>query len=176
MKESAMPVNVTARLRLRRFTPGDAVFALEMLNDDDFLRHIGDRGVRTLEDAERYLDDGPIASYEENGHGLYAVCLRDEPDAVIGMCGLLTRDHLPAPDLGFALMPYARRRGYTLEAARAVLEYDPPRLGLREVLAITSPENEASIRLLCRLGFEFDGVTTGPSGTGQVNMYRLAMT
>lgn len=164
----------TPRLRLRRFVTDDATFALELLNDADFLRHIGDRGVRTLNDAERYLVNGPIADYRRHGHGLYAVCPAGA-ETPIGMCGLLKRDYLRAPDLGFALLPEARRNGYTLEAARAVLEHDPPRLGLKEILAITSPLNEASIRLLGRLGFVFEGTTSAADGAEPVNVYRVAI-
>ncbi len=118
-----------------------------MLNDADFLANVGDRGVHTVEDAERYIETGPRASYAIHGFGLWAVEVRDG-GACAGICGLLRRDTLDAPDVGFALLPEFRSRGYATEAARASLVYGMESLGLRRVLAIVKPENVASLRVL----------------------------
>lgn len=140
----------TPRLVLRPFTPQDAPFALRLLNEPSFLEHIGDKGVRDLEGARAYLEGGPLASYARHGHGLMAVILKAS-GAPIGMCGLLKRDTLPEPDLGYAFLPEAWGQGCALEAAQAVLVACPfPRL-----LAIVSPANGASIRLLEKAGFAF---------------------
>jgi RimJ/RimL family protein N-acetyltransferase len=96
----------------------DAAFVVELLNDPSFLQHIGDKGVRTEADACRYLETGPLASYARHGFGLLRVGLRESGEPV-GMCGLLKRDWLPDPDIGFALLPRFWRRGYALEAASA---------------------------------------------------------
>ncbi|MGH8028873.1 MAG: GNAT family N-acetyltransferase, partial [Arenimonas sp.] len=111
---------MTARLRLRLLAEGDADFALELLNDAGFLAHIGDKGVRTREDARAYLCNGPLASYAAHGFGLWGVEPR-EGGALLGMCGLLQRDWLDAPDLGYAFLPAARGRGIAREAAEATL-------------------------------------------------------
>ncbi len=146
-----MPIFETTRLHLRHFTPDDAPFILRLLNEPSFLQHIGDKGVRDLEGAKGYLANGPMASYARHGHGLMAVALKPTGEA-IGMCGLLKRDNLDHPDLGYAFLPGFWSKGYALEAARAVLE-DAKR---ERVLAIVSPSNAASIKLLEKLGFGFE--------------------
>src|SRR5262249_49084316 len=97
-----MMVSETERLRLRYLTADDAAFILDLLNEPEFIRNIGDRGLRTLEDARLYIESGPVTGYKASGLGLYLVELRD--DAMpIGICGLLKRDYLADVDVGFAL-------------------------------------------------------------------------
>ena len=145
----------TERLTLRRLSAEDAAFILELLNDPDFLRNIGDKGVRTEEDASRYIQNGPVASYERFGFGLYAVELKASGEP-IGICGLLKRDTLPDADIGFAFLPDFRSKGYAVESASAVRRYGWDALGLRRILAITSQENSGSIRVLEKIGFRFE--------------------
>ena len=145
----------TDRLRLRRLTLDDAPFILELVNTAGFLRFVGDRGVRTLEDARRYLAERYLASYERHGFGLYRVELRSEGTPV-GICGLLRRAELDDVDLGFALLPDFERRGYAGEAAAAVLGEGRDVHGLARIVAITDPDNAGSIRVLGRLGFRFE--------------------
>lgn len=145
----------TARLRLRDIAPSDAPFILTLLNEPSFLQNIGDRGVRTPDDARAYIENGPMASYARHGFGLYLVELRDSREP-IGICGLLRRDALPDPDLGYAFLPGYWGRGYAFESAAAVRHYVREQLGVRRLLAIVSPANDASIRLLERLGFSFE--------------------
>lgn len=147
-----MKVLETPRLVLRRLCDDDAAFLVELLNDPAFLRNIGDKGVRTEDDARRYLREGPAASYEEHGFGLYRVERRLD-GAVAGICGLLQRDKLPAPDVGFAFLPGFRSQGYATEAASAVVAHAREDLGLERLLAIVSPGNAASIHVLGKLGF-----------------------
>ena len=147
----------TERLILRRLTTGDDEFMLELLNEPSFVRNIGDRGVRTSADARRYISDGPVASYERFGFGLYLVELK-ETRVSIGICGLLKRDSLPDVDIGFAFLPCYWSRGYAFESAAAVMTYAREVLGLKRVVAITAPNNEGSIRVLQRLGMRFDRV------------------
>jgi len=147
----------TPRLLLRHFSSDDAEFVLRLLNEPSFLRFIGDKGVRNLDDARKYLANGPIASYERNGFGLYLVALQEEGTA-IGMCGLIKRDGLPDPDIGFAFLPDYWSRGYAYEAAAAVMTYARETLALNRILAITSLDNEASGRLLEKIGLRFDRI------------------
>lgn len=149
-----MTVLETDRLILRRFTVGDAQFILALLNEPSFLRYIGDKNVRNLEDARQYILSGPIASYEKNGFGLYLVELK-ESTTPIGMCGLLKREELPDPDIGFAFLPAVWGKGFASEAAAAVLKDAHQKLRLERILAITSLDNDTSIKLLERLGFTF---------------------
>jgi RimJ/RimL family protein N-acetyltransferase len=152
-----MTILETERLFLREFTTDDAQFILALLNEPSFLHYIGDKQVRNLEDARQYILHGPIASHEQNGFGLYLVELR-ESHTPIGMCGLIKREELPDPDIGFAFLPDFWNKGFAYEAAVAVLRDAHERLGLERILAITNLDNEASIKLLQRLGFRFDQV------------------
>jgi RimJ/RimL family protein N-acetyltransferase len=147
----------TERLTLRQLTTGDAELILELLNEPSFLQYIGDRGVRTIEDARQYILNGPAASYARFGFGLYRVALK-EGDVPIGMCGLLKRDSLEDVDIGFAFLPRFWSKGYAFESASAVLTYGREVLGLSRIVAITAPDNEASIALLGKLGLRFAGM------------------
>jgi RimJ/RimL family protein N-acetyltransferase len=152
-----MTVLETERLSLRQFTVDDAQFILKLLNEPSFLRYIGDKKVRNLEDARQYILNGPVASYERNGFGLYLVELK-ESYTPIGMCGFLKREELPDPDIGFAFMPEYWSKGFAFEAAAVLLQDARERLKLERILAITSLDNDASIKLLQRLGFGFDSL------------------
>jgi ribosomal-protein-alanine N-acetyltransferase len=145
----------TARLRLRELTADDAPFMLTLLNDPAFIQYIGDRGVRTVPEAVAYIDRGPRASYAQHGFGLWLVELTDG-DTPIGICGILKRDVLPEPDIGFAFLPGYRSLGYAFEAASAVRDLARDVLKIPRLLAIVSPANTSSIRLLERLGFGFE--------------------
>lgn len=147
-----MPLCRTNRLNIRHFVVADAEFILRLLNDRSFIDNIADRGVRSVADAERYLRDGPMASYAAHGHGLNCVELRESGEP-IGMCGILKRDTLPYPDLGYALLPEHTGQGYAREAAAAVMQHATDELGLRRLLAIVNADNSRSIRLLADLGF-----------------------
>lgn len=161
-----MLVLETERLLLRPFTTDDAPFVLTLLNEPSFLRFIGDKNVRTLDDARQYLLTGPIASYERNDFGLLLIELKASPTP-IGMCGLLKREELPAPDVGFAFLPDYWGRGFAFEAAAAVMKDARERLKLDQILAIVNPDNDASIKLLERLGLGFVRLR------GDVKLYAL---
>lgn len=158
------------RLILRQFTVDDAEFILRLLNEPSFLRYIGDKKVRNLEDARQYILNGPVASYERNGFGLNLVELRD-PRAPIGICGLLKREELADPDIGFAYIPEFWSKGFAFEAAVAVLNDARERMRLQRILAITSLDNEASIKLLEKLGFGFEKVIKLSADGDQVKLF-----
>lgn len=147
----------TGRLLLHEFTAEDAAFVLRLVNEPAFLRYIGDRGVRTLDDARRYIADGPVASYALHGHGLMRVVRKDD-GVEVGMCGVLRRDTLPEPDIGFSFFPEYWSQGFALESARAVMRHARETLRLGRILAITTRDNEPSMRLLGKLGFRPEGI------------------
>lgn len=159
----------TARLTIRRLRPSDAGFIRELLNDPEFIRYIGDRGVRTDADASSYISNGPMASYARHGFGLYLVG-RKSDGAPAGICGLLQRDYLPDVDLGFAFLPAFRSQGLAFEAATAILA-EARSLGRARVLAITSPDNTASIRLLGKLGFRFERCVRPAGERAQLSIF-----
>ena len=152
-----VPVLETPRLTIRPLSFDDAPFILELLNTPGFLSQIGDRGVRTLDEAQRYIESGPMmASYRQHGFGLSAVVRRDS-NAAIGLCGLLKRDTLADIDIGYAFLPAAFRQGYAAEACAVVLADAWTRLALCRVVAIVSVGNAASMRVLDKLGFRDEG-------------------
>jgi [ribosomal protein S5]-alanine N-acetyltransferase len=158
----------TGRLELHPFTEDDADFVLRLLNEPSFLRYIGDRGVHDLETARRYIADGPVASYARHGHGLMRVVRKADGEA-LGMCGVLKRDTLPDADIGFSFFPAFWSQGYALESARAVMRQARDALGVGRILAITTRDNEPSMRLLGKLGFRFDGMIT--MGTEELRLF-----
>lgn len=145
----------TERLTLRELTTDDAEFSLRLLNEPSFLRFIGDKGVRNLQDARQYILNGPIASYNQNGFGLYLVVLKST-NTSIGMCGLIKRETLTDVDIGFAFLPEFWNKGYALESATAVFSYGKDVLKLPRIVAITNKDNVTSGKLLERLGLHFD--------------------
>ena len=166
-----MDIASTARLRLRTAQPGDGAFYLALLNDPGFIEHIGDRGVRTLDEAEQSLRDGPIAMQAECGHSLYVVELHAD-GTPIGMCGLIKRAALDGVDIGYAYLAAHCGCGYAEEAGRAVLGYAAT-LGLTRVLAITSPENTASNGLLLKLGLRLEGIVMLAPEDAGTNLYGI---
>jgi len=163
----------TARLRLRTATLDDTAFYLALVNDPDFIEHIGDRGIRTLEEARLALLAGPIAMQEARGHSLHVVELK-EGLVAIGMCGLIKRDTLEEVDIGYAYLPAGRGQGYAFEAAQAVLAHAPA-LGLERVVAITSPGNAASNGLLRKLGMRFERVVQLVADGPGSNLYSIEL-
>jgi RimJ/RimL family protein N-acetyltransferase len=155
MRELAMRVLATERLVLRRLTLDDAAVILKLVNEPSWLRFIGDKGVRNLDDARRYLQSGPLDMYSRLGFGLFMVELKDS-GAQIGMCGLIKRDTLPDVDVGYALFPDYWGKGYAIEAVAAVLAYGRDTHGLQRILAIVSPDNDSSMRVLTKAGLQFE--------------------
>jgi RimJ/RimL family protein N-acetyltransferase len=154
-ERSRAEVAATERLRIRRLDAGDVAFLFRLVNEPSWIRYIGEKGVRSVEDARRYLEQGPLAMYGRLGFGLYAVELRATREP-IGICGLIRRDALPDVDLGFALLPEYWRSGYAFEAATAVMAHGRTAFGLRRIVAVLSRDNDRSRRLLVRLGFRFE--------------------
>jgi len=166
------PVVETPRLILCHHREDDAPFILELLNDDAFIRYIGDKGVRTLSDAMNYLRSGPMDSYKRHGFGLFLALLREDSSR-IGICGLLQRDELDDPDVGFAFLPRYRSNGYASESATAVVEWGQTKLGMRRIVAITSTENHDSIRLLQKIGMTFEGLVQLGDNQSKANLYGI---
>ena len=144
----------TARLNLRELRLEDDEFILELLNEAGFIRFIGDKGVRSAADARDYIRQGPMDSYTRNGFGLYAACMRD--GTPIGICGLVKREGLEEPDVGFAFLSRYWSKGYAVECAAAVLAHARDVLNLERIVAITSPDNWSSIAVLQKIGLRFE--------------------
>jgi RimJ/RimL family protein N-acetyltransferase len=163
----------TERLGLRRFTLDDAELMLAIWNDPAFVRFVGDRGVRSIEDARTALTDGALRLYAEYGYGPFRVALK-AGDVPIGICGLFHREGLDDPDIGFALLPDYCGKGYAFEAARAVISHAGDDLGLERLTAIVSADNAASIRLIEKLGLTFERVLRLPDDD-DVDLYAMRL-
>ncbi|HMG66102.1 MAG TPA: GNAT family N-acetyltransferase [Chitinophagaceae bacterium] len=150
-----MEIIKTKRLILKPFTTGDTEFILELLNTEGWIKNIGDRNVKTTEEAKNYLKNGPLKSYELNGFGLYLVQL-NEGGTSIGMCGFVKRDYLDHPDIGFAFLPEYIGKGYAFEIATRIIEYGLMELEFEKIFAITLPQNSSSVKLIERIGFTYD--------------------
>jgi RimJ/RimL family protein N-acetyltransferase len=171
---ASVSVIETDRLVLRRLTIEDAPFILGLLNDPDWLRFIGDKGVRTLDDARDYIRTGPIESYARHGFGLFLVSLRSDGTA-IGLCGLLKRDVLEDVDVGYAYLPQFRGRGFAREAAAGVLRFAKDTVGLTRVAAITNPDNERSIRVLEKLDLAYERMVRLSEDAPEIRLYARSL-
>jgi RimJ/RimL family protein N-acetyltransferase len=165
-----MKVVETERLILRRLTVEDGEFILELLNDPSWLRFIGDKGIRTVDEARDYILKSLVAMYERLGFGLYLTELKGE-GVPIGICGLIKRDSLEDVDIGFAFLPKFRRKGYAYESASAVMAYGKRTFGLHRIVAITSPDNDGSARLLEKLGFNFERMVKLSDDGSEVKLF-----
>ena len=150
-----MHVLETERLTLRFFRLSDTDFIIRLLNEPSFVEYIGDKGVRTVEEANQYLINGPMDSYERYGHGLNIVELKETGEP-IGMCGLVRREYLDDADIGIAFLEQYWSKGYAMESAEAVLKHAQETLGLDRIVAIVTPKNYSSINLLEKVGLTFE--------------------
>lgn len=160
----------TSRLKLRYMDSGDGEFILALLNDPGFMRYIGDKRIRDVEAAKTFILEGPVASYQRFGFGLYLVELLESSEP-IGMCGLIKRDFLDHADLGFALMPEYCGYGYAFESSRASLELAREQFRMTKIVAFTAIDNQPSIKLLEKLGMSFEKCFNLPNDDEPVNLY-----
>ncbi len=149
-----------------------AEFVLKLLNEPPFIQNIGDRGVRTLDDALAYITNGPIASYEKHGFGLLLVEMK-KSGTPIGICGLLKREVLPDPDIGYALLTEFWSNGYAYESAMAVIDNAQHVLKLARVLAVVNPDNVASIRLLEKMDFRYERMVRLTEDAAEIKLFAL---
>jgi ribosomal-protein-alanine N-acetyltransferase len=163
----------TERLSLRKITVNDAEFIFQLLNEPSFIRNIGDKGVRTTDDAVQYLLKGPIDSYKRRGFGLWMVELK-ESKVPIGMCGLLKRDTLPDVDIGYAFLPPFWSNGYAYESAAAVKNYGTNALRLKHLLAVVNHDNVRSIKVLEKLGLQFERMIRLTESEPEIKLYSIS--
>jgi len=164
----------TERLLLRRVTLGDAGLMLAIWNDPAFVSYVGDRGIRTIADAQAALKDGALKLFEDYGFGPYVMSLKTS-GSPIGICGLFRRENLDDPDIGFAVLPDHSGNGYAGEAAEAVVAHARDDLGIRCLTAIVSPGNSASIGLIKKIGLTFDRGITMPGEDEEISLYSMRL-
>ena len=160
------------RILLRPLTLEDGEFILELLNTDGFIKYIGDRNVRTVEQAKTYILNGPLKSYETNGFGLSLAELKTDRTPV-GMCGLLKRDYLDHADIGFAFLPRYTGKGYAYEIVEEIVRFGLQELRMEKILAIVLPENSSSVRLLEKVGFSYEENFISPDTNEELSLYSI---
>lgn len=160
----------TERLQLRRVTLEDADLMLAVWNDPAFVRHVGDRGIRTLEQSVKALENGAMRLFDEYGFGPYRVSLKSD-DSAVGICGIFAREGLDEPDIGFSVLPEYCKCGYAYEAATAVVNYARDHLKLPRLTAIVSPDNVASVGLIKKLGLQFEKMLRLPGEDKDISLY-----
>jgi RimJ/RimL family protein N-acetyltransferase len=159
------------RLRLRAIEPDrDAAPMLALLNDPGFVRFIGDRNVRSEAQARDYIALRVLHSYALNGFGMYAI-ERLSDGAWLGNAGLVRRDGLPGPDIGYAVLSEFAGQGYAGEAARAVFAHARAGLGLQDLYGITDLDNVVSGKILLGLGMQERGVIQLPGVDSPSRLY-----
>lgn len=160
----------TERLSIQYLSGDDSPFILKLLNEPSWIQYIGDKGVKTEEDAMNYIQTGPIKMYKDYGIGLLLVTLK-ETGVPIGMCGLIKRPSLEDIDLGFAFLPEFTGKGYAYESAQAVLQYGKEQLHLNKVVAITTIDNTKSQNLLTKLGFSYEQTILDPNDKEELKLF-----
>lgn len=151
-----MIIAETNRLIISKFTLEDAPFFMELVNTPNWLKYIGDRNVKSIEDAKKRIESGHLKSYETNGFGFYKLHLKEENNKLIGTCGLIKRDTLDDVDIGFAMLPDYEGKGLGYEASLAVMELAKNKFKLDKIVAITLANNPNSIKLLEKLGLTYE--------------------
>lgn len=162
----------TERLGLREFTTYDTLFIIKLLNSPGWIEFIGERNVKTEEQARAYLDNGPLKSYKEHGFGLSLV-ETSEDRKPIGMCGISKRTHMEHPDIGFAFLPEFMGKGYAFEIASATLAYAKDTLNLQKIVAFTMPGNSQSIKLIGKIGMKFSELFSLPDSDVKLMLYSI---
>ena len=169
-----MNICETERLILRPLQKDDSAFIFRLVNEPSFMNNIGDKGVRNLEDAWQYILQGPMKSYEQNGFGLWLVALKNSLTP-IGICGLIKRDGLDDPDIGYAFLPEFWSHGYAIEAAARAMIFSKETLDINRIVAITSPHNHPSIRVLNKLGLQFEKMVMLPGAATKSSFFAPAV-
>lgn len=168
------PLITTDRLIIRKFNLDDADFIYRLLNSEAWINYIGNRNIRNLEDAKNYIANSPLYFYQKFGFGPYLVALNDTQES-IGMCSLIKRDTLNDVDLGFAFLNPFIGKGYAHEASKAIIEFSRNTLALKKLVAITLPDNTASIKLLEKLGFLYQNTMQFPNETEELMLFSLTL-
>ena len=151
-----MIIAETERLLISKFTLEDAPFFLELVNTPNWIKYIGERNIKTIPQAEEAIKKGHLKSYKTYGFGFYTLQLKSEQNKTIGTCGLIKRDTLKHPDIGFALLPDYESKGFGYESSIAIMSLAKKQFKLKKVLAITLPTNKSSIKLIEKIGLSYE--------------------
>ena len=165
-----MNLLTTDRLLISKITIDDAEFILELMNDKDWIKNIGDKGVRTVEDAQVYIQNRFLTTYHDSNYGFYTMNLKNTQQ-IIGIVGLVDREGIDHIDIGYGILPEFRGKGYAFEAAKAIYDYGYQELNLEKIVAIVDPDNIPSIKLLSKLGLEFEKMIRLPDDEIEILLY-----
>lgn len=164
----------TQRLHVRPITTNDAPFILELMNTPKWIQFIGDRNVRTVEEAENYIIEKVLVQFNKHGYS-NNVILRKDDNVKLGTCGIYHREYREDPDIGFAFLPQYEGKGYAYEAANKLMHVAQQDYGLTELSGYTLEENAASRKLLERLGFSLKGLGNLPKSDDELLHYHRVL-
>lgn len=151
-----MIISETERLLISKVTLLDAPFFVKLMNTPNWLKYIGDRNIKTVEDAQENLKNGILKSYSDNEFGFYKILLKSENNKIIGTAGLIKREELNDVDIGFGFLPEYESKGFGYEVSIEIMQLAKEVFKLKKVVAITNPDNHNSIKLLRKLGLVFE--------------------
>lgn len=162
----------TDRLILKPVSLDDADFVLAVHNTPKFIQFIGDRNLRTLEDAENYIKNRFFPHYEKHGFG-NCLIVEKSSGKKVGAVGVFVRDGLDVPDIGFSFLPEFEGKGYGFEASLKLMKTVFQDFGLNKISAITTNENIASQKLIEKLGLKFIKMTKLPDDEVELRYYEI---
>lgn len=162
----------TKRFILKPSDIDDAEFFLELYNSPQFIENIGDRNLRTIEDAENYITEKFRPQFEKLGIGNYVV-IRKEDSVKMGGVGIFERDGLDVMDIGFSFLPQFIGKGNAFEAANKVKEIAMNEFGIKNISAITTKTNIPSQKLIEKLGLKFKKMVRLPNDDEELMYYEL---
>ncbi len=162
----------TERLILQPTTSADAEFIFELVNTPKWLANIGDRNVKSVEDAKTYIKERMTPQLEKLGYGNYTL-IRKVDNRKIGTCGLYNREGLEGIDIGFALLPDFENLGYGYESAAKLVEVGINEFQIKRISAITTKENIASQKLIEKLGLKYVNIIKIPDDEEELLLYSL---
>jgi [ribosomal protein S5]-alanine N-acetyltransferase len=141
------------RLNIKPISLEDQEFILNLVNSEGWLKNIGDRNIKNLEDVSKYIDK--ILSHESYFYNVVELKATHEK---IGIITFLYRATQKYPDFGFAFLPEFENKGFAFEASKIYLNEIFRNSTLDKIIGITMPSNKKSIKLLKKLGFEFEKI------------------
>lgn len=162
----------TDRLLIRPTNVDDAAFILELLNTPKWISFIGDRKVKTIKEAQKYIEVKMVPQLQRLGFTNNTVILKDGNEK-IGICGLFDREGLEDVDIGFAFLPKFEKKGYAYEASKKVLDHGFSEFNFKSVSAITIKENRESQKLIEKLGLTYQGEIQIPNDDEVLMLYRI---
>ena len=159
----------TKRLILREISVADAQDMLRLHSNNQVQKYTGEELITSLEEIQNKIKERS-KEYKKYGFGRWATFLKRDMQFV-GWAGLLYLPEFDEIDLGFRFLPEYWGLGIATEACRAILSYGFDNLKLKKIIAIAFKENKASIRVMEKIGMQFDKIAPYEIGSSDAVWY-----